>query len=102
MSNPNTFLKAKDLSGLPPATVITAAIDPLRSEGQMYAELLKKAGVKVDYKNYSGVTHEFFGMGAVVPEAKEAVKQAASGLRASFLSVAQSDRRPASAGASRK
>ena len=67
-----------------PATVITADIDPLRSEGAAYAQRLASAGVTVDYRNYSGVTHEFFGMGAVVDQAKQAVDQAARGLRQAF------------------
>lgn len=74
-----------DLAGLPPATVITADIDPLRSEGKAYAESLQAAGVSVDYKNYRGVTHEFFGMGAVLLEARQAVDQAGSALRTAFL-----------------
>ncbi|HYN13415.1 MAG TPA: alpha/beta hydrolase fold domain-containing protein, partial [Burkholderiales bacterium] len=89
-----SILGARDLSGMPPATIITAEIDPLRSEGEQLAGKLKKAGVKVDYRNYPGVTHEFFGMGAVLPDAKQAVKQAAAGLRGSF--------QPAAAGASGK
>jgi len=66
----------KDLSGLPPATVVTAQIDPLRSEGQAYAEKLKAAGVKVNVINVDGVTHEFFGMVKVVDKAKAAVDAA--------------------------
>lgn len=73
-----------ELAGLPPATVITADIDPLRSEGQAYAESLKAAGVAVDYRNYPGVTHEFFGMGAVLLEARQAVDQAGTALRGAF------------------
>lgn len=73
-----------DLAALPPATVITADIDPLRSEGQAYAESLKAAGVPVDYRNYAGVTHEFFGMGAVLLEARQAVDQAGTALRGAF------------------
>ena len=69
---------------LPPATVITADIDPLRSEGAAYAQRLASAGVKVDYRNYPGVTHEFFGMVAVLDDAKQAVSQAALGLRTAF------------------
>ena len=65
-------MKATSLKGLPPATVITAEIDPLMTEGKAYADRLKKEGVAVNYKHYTGVTHEFFGMGAVVPKAKEA------------------------------
>lgn len=78
------LLKAPDLKGLPSATVITAQIDPLRSEGMMYADRLREAGVKVDYKNYDGVAHEFFGMGAVVDKSKLAVQQASAGLQQAF------------------
>lgn len=74
-----------DLAGLPPATVITADIDPLRSEGAAFARSLEAAGVAVDYRNYRGVTHDFFGMGAVLLEARQAVDQAGEGLRAAFL-----------------
>ncbi len=73
-----------DLAGLPPTTVITAEIDPLRSEGQAYADKLKAAGVSVDAKNYAGVTHEFFGMGKVVDEAKQALDLAVADLKTSF------------------
>jgi acetyl esterase/lipase len=66
----------KDLDGLPPATIVTAEIDPLRSEGQMYAEKLKAAGVKVDLIDVKGVTHEFFGMAKVIDKAKTAVDAA--------------------------
>lgn len=77
-------LRAKDLKGLPPTTIITAQIDPLRSEGEAYAKLLRAAGGDVEYRNFNGVTHEFFGMGAVVDEAKQAVQLAASRLKGSF------------------
>jgi acetyl esterase len=77
-------LKNADLKGLPAATIVAAEIDPLMSEGKAYADALKKAGVKVDYKLYTGVTHEFFGMGAVVPKAKDAEQFAADGLKKAF------------------
>lgn len=73
-----------DLEGLPSATVITAQIDPLRSEGQAYAEKLKAAGVEVNALNYEGVTHEFFGMAKVVDKAKEAVDAANADLARAF------------------
>jgi acetyl esterase/lipase len=82
-----------DLEGLPAATVITAQIDPLRSEGKELADRLKDAGADVDYKNYEGVTHEFFGMGAVVQEAKQAEKQAAEGLKQGFNQTATAAQR---------
>lgn len=73
-----------DLRGVSPATIIAAEIDPLRSEGRAYAERLKAAGVPVEYKRYDGVTHEFFGMGAVVDKAKDAEQEASRALRAAF------------------
>ena len=74
----------KDLKGLPPTTIITAQIDPLRSEGKAYADMLEQAGVAVRHKNYEGVTHEFFGMAAVVDIAKEAQQFVAKGLNEAF------------------
>lgn len=78
--------QAKNLRGLPPATIITDEIDPLRSEGKRYADRLREAGVPVTYKNYEGVTHEFFGMGAVVDKAKQAVALAGMDLTNAFNS----------------
>jgi len=77
-------MKAASLKGLPPATIIAAEIDPLLSEGKAYADKLKKDGVTVSYKEYKGVAHEFFGMGAVVPKAKEAEQFAADALKKAF------------------
>ena len=77
-------LRNPKLAGLPPATVITAEIDPLRSEGKAYADRLRAAGVPVAYRNYPGVTHEFFGMPAVVDKAKNAIAFAAEGLTGAF------------------
>jgi len=78
--DPRISLVDADLKGLPETTLITAQIDPLRFEGQLLGERLKKAGVRVEQKNFDGVTHEFFGMGAVVPEAKEAEQLAGARL----------------------
>jgi len=76
-----SLLKSANLKGLPGATVITAQIDPLRSESKMYADRLEEAGVKVMYRNYDGVTHEFFGMSAVVDKAKDAMQFAGTNLK---------------------
>jgi acetyl esterase len=82
--NPKISLVNANLKGLPPTTIITAEIDPLHDDGVMLADKLKEAGVKVDTKNYDGVTHEFFGMAIVVPEAKAAQAYAADQLKAAF------------------
>ena len=74
-------LQAKDLSGLPPAYVITAGFDPLRDEGRDYADALDKAGVAVTYVNYPGMVHGFFSMRSLIPKAREAVAAAAAALR---------------------
>ena len=54
------------LQGLPPATIVNAEIDPLRSEGEALARRLQEAGVPVEQRTYEGVTHEFFGMAPAV------------------------------------
>lgn len=77
-------LNAADLSGLPPATIIQAEIDPLQSQGTVYAQALEDAGVDVTRTLYKGVTHEFFGMGALVDKAAEAVAVVAGRLQEAF------------------
>ncbi len=87
--NPYFSIIEADLRGVAPATVITAQIDPLRSEGVDYAQRLRAAGVRVDERTYDGVTHEFFGMGAVLEEARDAVRFAASGLQRDLSAAAR-------------
>ena len=82
--DPKISLVNANLKSLPPVTIITAGIDPLQSDGMMLADKLKAAGVTVDTKNYDGVTHEFFGMAAIVPEAKDAQRFAAGELKKAF------------------
>ena len=75
---------AANLSGLPSTTLLLAEIDPLRTEGELLAQKLDEAGVKVSAKTYDGVSHEFFGMGLVVSEAESAQKLAAHDLKKAF------------------
>ena len=77
------LLRAK-LTVLPPVTLINAQIDPLRSDGAVLEEALKQAGVPVIRKEYEGVTHEFFGAAAVLPEARKAQSLAADRLKDAF------------------
>ncbi|MBC7390961.1 MAG: alpha/beta hydrolase [Opitutaceae bacterium] len=78
-------LVATDLKGMPSTTIITAQLDPLQSEGKLLAEKFNAAGVRTMYKNYDGVTHEFFGMGAILPSAMMAEMLASEQLKESFL-----------------
>ncbi|HEU4883650.1 MAG TPA: alpha/beta hydrolase [Longimicrobium sp.] len=82
--DPRISLVRADLSRMPPTTIILAEIDPLRSDGEELAARLRAAGVPVQTHLHRGVTHEFFGMGAVVADARTAVQQAAAGLRQGF------------------
>ncbi len=85
MSDPrHSPLLAEDLSGLPPALVITAQYDPLRDEGKAYADRLAASGVDVTYKNYEDMTHVFFNMTGLLEEAKEAVKEAGKAVKAAL------------------
>jgi acetyl esterase len=77
-------LYAADLSGLPPATVITAEYDPLRDEGEAYAKRLQEAGVPTKLVRYDGVIHGFFSMNGMIDQADDAHAFAAGELRKAF------------------
>ena len=82
------LVKQADLADLPPTTILLAQIDPLRSEGELFAQKLRDAGNDVIVRQWKGVTHEFFGMGAVLPEAKEAQQLAGQRLSEAFERMA--------------
>ena len=73
-----------DVTGLPPTTIVTAEIDPLRSDGERFGGKLKRATVPVHMRDYPGVTHDFFGMGGVVEKAAMAQAFVAEQLKAAF------------------
>ena len=73
-----------DLSGLPPALVLTAGYDPLRDEGAAYAEALTAAGNRANYVCFERQIHGFITMGKVLDEAHTAVALCAAELRRVF------------------
>ena len=68
-------LFADDLSGLPPALIVTAEHDTLRDEGKAYADRLESSGVPTEYRCYGGMVHGFLQMAGLVAEAQAAIDE---------------------------
>jgi acetyl esterase len=79
--DPRASVLRADLHGLPPAFVITAECDPLRDDGEAYAEKLRTLGIRASYKRYPGMFHGFMSFPNVLPEASEAFEDAGRALR---------------------
>ncbi|HJU14966.1 MAG TPA: alpha/beta hydrolase [Stellaceae bacterium] len=77
-------LRAKDLSSLPPAFVMTAEYDPLRDEGERYAERLRAAGVPTVLSRRNGMNHGFLFWAGIVDEAGAAMTETCAWLRRTF------------------
>jgi acetyl esterase len=75
-------LLSDDLSGLPPALVLTAGFDPLRDEGRQYADAMRAAGVTVDYREFGPLVHGFANFFPLGGGSATATADAISALRA--------------------
>jgi acetyl esterase len=73
-------IKAEDLSGLPPAVVLTAEHDVLRDEGEAYARRLAWAGVPVRHRRFDGQMHGFFTMVNVLPGSSAGIDYVAAAI----------------------
>ncbi|MGP3533435.1 alpha/beta hydrolase [Microbacterium sp. RD1] len=76
-----------DLTGLPPALIITAEYDPIRPQGELYAAKLAAAGVEVQQSTYAGMVHGFAQFPMLFDEAAHAVDEIAAFLRGRLLDV---------------
>jgi acetyl esterase len=75
-------LRASDMSGLPPAYLVTAEHDPLRDEGFAYAERLRAARVPVEHRHYGSQIHGFFSFVNLLDDADKSVADAGAAIRA--------------------
>jgi acetyl esterase/lipase len=80
-------LLADDLSGLAPAYVVTAAFDPLRDEGEEYAEALRVAGTPVTLRRFPGFIHAFIAGAGVSRNARDALVEIGGATRAMFAAA---------------
>ncbi len=65
--------------------MITAEFDPLRDEGEAYADRLRAAGVDVTQRRFDGQIHAFYSMPLAIPAGAEAVAQTVELLRKAFV-----------------
>jgi len=74
-------LRAPDLAGQPPTLIVTGGFDPLRDEGQAYADRLRASGVEVVYREYPGQIHAFMSLTKVIPQGASCTLEIAEYLR---------------------
>jgi acetyl esterase/lipase len=79
-------LRALQFTDLPPAHIHTAEFDPLRDEGEAYAQRLQQAGVAARYTCHAGMIHHFYAMAGAIPPARIALKAAAVAMREALVS----------------
>ena len=80
-------LLAEDLTGLAPALVVTAAFDPLRDEGETYADALRAAGNPAMTRRFPGLIHGFLSAAGISRACREALLEIAGATRAMFAAL---------------
>jgi acetyl esterase len=80
-------LRAGDLAGVTPACVLTVEFDPLRDEGEAYAERLREAGVPTECRRISGLIHGVYRMPGTIPRAGELFDVSVAALRSAFAAA---------------
>ena len=80
-------LKARDLSNLPPALILSAAQDPLVDEGKAYGDRLAAAGVPVTYNSYAGMVHGFLSLAGAIEAGHAGIAEVAAALKRAFASA---------------
>ena len=77
-------IRAVSLTGVAPAVVLTAEYDPLRDEGNDYAQRLRDAGIDVEHRCYEGLIHGFFGLSAAFDASRDAMDLVGAALQRAF------------------
>jgi len=77
-------IKAPSLAGVAPAIIVTAECDVLHDDGERYAEALRRASVAVEYCEFAGMIHGFFGMVPIIDDAMNAQRVVAAAFGRAF------------------
>ena len=77
-------IRAASHAGVAPAIIVTAECDVLHDDGVAYAEALRRAGVAVEYREYAGMIHAFFGMVPIVDDAMNAQRAVWAAFKRAF------------------
>jgi acetyl esterase len=80
-------LRASNLAKLPPALVVTAAMDPLCDDGEAYAKALAQAQVPVTLERFAGQIHGFLSMGRIIADSDRLITLAAQHLQRAFMAA---------------
>ncbi|MNJ77250.1 Carboxylesterase NlhH [compost metagenome] len=81
-------MRLQTAAGLPAATVLVSEYDPLRDEGEAYAQRLREAGVAADTHRLPGMVHACIHMLGLTPAARSLFELAGRAMRMAFKSKA--------------